>query len=388
MIGNGIPVGVSIWVPTVTLRVTPRAPVGPLEKTDFKKTSFLYLQPIAPHTSNTRHPTATMKSQVFNFSDINVDSITCEGVQTRPIPGKKETYQNAHQKLNVGTDAEPKEVDFLIRGPRMKTKSGIKKVVGDNGKIDYKISAVLSPDNPEHVAFMEFVTKLYAKYASIIYSVRKEVKKPLFNCSSLDQACGTGFMFPVYTPVDEGEEPVPVGEFPKESYMKLKLIPKYSTLSIVDGQVLKFEDWDKLGFCEFEFNPLINMSDLYFGAITNIQTKLKDAVIVSELKEKIQESMQKDLIEKFKTSRKSDVDKIRESFNSMKMRQRDSGDKQEKEVKDTKSTEGDDSSSPKANGTMSNIRNKGSVTSSMSDFTNGAPLLKPRVPTFAKKAQE
>ena len=231
----------------------------------------------------------------------------------------------------------------------MRCSRGLLASVNENsGKLEHSMRVLFDSEekkddpeykmNPEHKAALEMLDAIYMKTAIHMDANKKNLKQPYFNLST-PQATIKPI---VYRYLDELTlEPIPT----KPSSMYLKAFKVSDTFKTrfegLDGKTIPWEDLEN---ADFDIIPVVKFRRFFVGAKVSIQHQLVSGIVFN-ITESVQESAQKETLEKYIQEHPEEVEnyiaqitKIRER-NALLKKQTDGDTKQPPESETKKNEE-------------------------------------------------
>jgi len=223
----------------------------------------------------------------INFKDFDVERVTVEKVETKPVPGNKGVYSFMKLKYNVGTLEAPIKRPFVMEYPRCTSNRGIEMRVDEkSGNVSFSIQA--RPDDPtEAEELYEKMQLLKKKIAQFLYENRVEMEhiRPTTSLEFILEDLNNI----MYVPTDRMGIRISGGT--PSMYLKLDdghFDLKYkSQFLIVVGKnpktgkpITKPLDWEDLKDMRVSYTPLTNFFRVFSGqAFRSVQSKMRSCTV-------------------------------------------------------------------------------------------------------------
>lgn len=223
----------------------------------------------------------------INFKDFDVERVTVEKVETKPVPGNKGVYSFMKLRYNVGTPEAPIKRPFVMEYPRCTSNRGIEMRVDDKtGHVSFSIQARLD-DPTEAEELYEKMQLLKRKIAQFLFENRVEMEhiRPTTSLEFILEDLNAI----MYVHTDKMGIRTP-GSTPS-MYLKLDdghFDLKYkSQFLIVVGKnpktgkpITKPLDWEDLKEMRVSYTPLVNFFRVFSGqAFRSLQSKMRSCTV-------------------------------------------------------------------------------------------------------------
>lgn len=224
----------------------------------------------------------------INFKDFDVERVTVEKVETKPVPGNMGgLYSYMKLKYNVGTPEAPIKRPFVMEYPRCTSNRGIEMRIDEkSGKVSFSIQA--RPDDPtEAEELYEKMELLKRKISRFLYENRVEMEhiRPTTSLEFILEDLNDI----MYVPTDKMGIRISGGT--PSMYLKLDdghFDLKYkSQFLIVTGKnpktgkpITKPIEWDDLKEMRVSYTPLVNFFRIFSGqAFRSVQSKMRSCTV-------------------------------------------------------------------------------------------------------------